>query len=286
MYPAEFSYVRAHSVAEAISLMSEHDGARLLAGGHSLVPLLKLRQSEAGWLVDIGRIASLKGIETTGNAVRVGALTTHAEIAASSAVPAGLAQAASLIGDAQIRNMGTIGGNVAHADPGSDLPTILLALDAVFHVTGPAGDRSIEAKDFSVGMFATALAANELLTAIQVPIEPSGTGSAYAKMIHPASGYALVGVAALIALEDGTCSKASLAFGGLTPHARRASQAASSLVGKHLDAAAIQAAAQAAAAEIAGDVVGDFHASAEYRQAMAVLYAEQALASAVARAGQ
>ena len=160
MFAAEFEYHRAGSVAAACELLAAHPGAKLLAGGHSLIPLLKLRLAAPAAVIDIGRIGELRGISNCGGALRIGALTTHAEIASSDAVKSGaaaLAEAAGLIGDPAVRNRGTIGGNVAHADPASDLPTVLIALDATFTVNGPDGERSVSAADFFQGMMATAL---------------------------------------------------------------------------------------------------------------------------------
>src|SRR5712691_6749443 len=155
MYAPAFDYYRAGSVSEAQKLLQQHPGAKVLAGGHSLIPLLKLRLTAPPALIDIGRIPELKGITASGGTIRIGALTTHAELASSSALKSGcpmVAEAASQIGDAQVRNCGTIGGNVAHADPASDLPTVLVALDARFTAVGPKGERTIPASDFFQGM--------------------------------------------------------------------------------------------------------------------------------------
>ncbi|MDX1522384.1 MAG: FAD binding domain-containing protein, partial [Anaerolineae bacterium] len=178
MYPPKFDYYRAGSVSEALSLRSQHDG-KFLAGGHSLIPTMNLRLADPGSLIDIGRLSDLKGISVSNGSVRIGALTTHAMVAASGDVPAGLAEAAGMIGDPQVRNRGTVGGNVAHADPASDLPTILTALGATFHLTGPGGDRTVAAADFFTGLFETALGEDEMVTAVEVPTEGSGSGSAY-----------------------------------------------------------------------------------------------------------
>ena len=187
MFAADFEYYRAGSVAEAGQLLAAHPGAKLLAGGHSLIPLLKLRLAAPAAVIDIGRIAELRGISTDGDGLRIGALATHAEIAASDAVKkhaAALAEAASQIGDPAVRNRGTIGGNLAHADPASDLPTVLAALGATLTVTGKDGERSIDAGDFFTGVMMTALGENDLLTSIQVP-SAAGRGTAYVKFSHP-----------------------------------------------------------------------------------------------------
>jgi len=285
MYPPEFDYVRAASVAEALSLLGQHPGAKLLAGGHSLIPILKLRQSRPNLLIDIGRIPDLKGIRRSGNSVVIGALTTHAMIASSSELPAALSEAAGIIADQQVRNRGTIGGNVAHADPASDLPTVLTALDAVFHVQGPGGERQITARDFFTGLFETALRKNEVLTSVEMPVLGNRTGSAYVKMVNPASGYAMLGAAAVVTLEDGRCSGASIAVGGLTPHAMRAPSVETALAGRQLDDAAIAQAASAVLNDLGGDLLGDIHASAAYRKSMAPRYVAQAVIRAAERAG-
>ena len=196
MFAADFEYYRAGSVAEAGQLLAKHPGAKLLAGGHSLIPLLKLRLAAPAAVVDIGRIAELRGISTGGDGLRIGALTTHAEIAASDAVKehaAALAEAASQIGDPAVRNRGTIGGNLAHADPASDLPTVLAALGATLTVVGAEGERSVGIGDFFTGVMMTSLGENDLLTSIRVP-SAAGRGTAYVKFSHPASRYAVIGV--------------------------------------------------------------------------------------------
>ena len=279
MSSPQFEYHRASSLDEALSLLSEHSGAKVLAGGHSLLPAMKLRVSDPGVLIDIGRVSESKG------SVRIGALTTHSTIAASEAVPAALAEAASMVGDPQVRNRGTIGGNVAHADPASDLPTVLAALGATFHATGSKGERSISAEEFFTGLLETALAEGEILTAVEVPIEDKGTGSAYAKLASQASRYAIVGVAATVTVKGGKCESASVAVGGLTPTAVRVSSVETALVGNKLDAETIAAAAQAVQADLGDDILGDIHASPDYRKAMAPVYLGRAIAAAAERAG-
>ena len=220
MFAADFEYYRAGSVAEACQLLAAHPGAKLLAGGHSLIPLLKLRLAAPTAVVDIGRIGGLRGISNGSGALRIGALTTHAEIAAAADVKANaaaLAEAAGQIGDPAVRNRGTIGGNVAHADPASDLPTVLTALGARFTVSSPDGERSIGAADFFQGMMATALGEQDILTAIHVPASGAGTGTAYVKFSHPASRYAVIGAAAAVTADGGTCTGASVVVGGVTP---------------------------------------------------------------------
>jgi carbon-monoxide dehydrogenase medium subunit len=287
MYAATFDYYRARSLADARQLLAAHPGAKVLAGGHSLVPLLKLRLAAPSAVVDIGRVPELRGIRRSGDAIRIGALTTHAELAASSdlrGAAAALAEAAAVVGDPAVRNRGTIGGNVAHADPASDLPTVLVALGARMIVAGAQGERTIDADQFFTGIMTTALGDGEILQAIDVPAAGRGQGSAYEKFVHPASRYAVIGAAALLTIENDTCTAARVAVGGLLPHARRAPSVERALIGKPSNAEAIAAAAGLAAADLGGDVTGDLFASAEYRAAMAPVYIKRALATAVTRA--
>jgi carbon-monoxide dehydrogenase medium subunit len=288
MYATTFDYHRATSVGDAQQLLQRHPGAKLLAGGHSLVPLLKLRLAAPPAVVDIGRIPELRGIAQEGSAIRIGSLTTHAELARSPELKqsaAALAEAAATVGDPAVRNRGTIGGNVAHADPASDLPAVLVALGASFVALGPRGERTIGAGDFFTGIMTTALDEQELLLAVFVPVSGRGQGSAYVKFSHPASRYAVIGVAAHVTVEQGSCTDARVALGGLLPHARRAASVERALVGTRMDSAAIASAAAAVAADLDGDVAGDIYASAEYRAAVAPVYIKRALAAAVARAG-
>ena len=288
MYASDFAYYRASSIAEAGQLLQQHPGAKLLAGGHSLIPLLKLRLAAPAELVDIGRLDELKGVAVTSGGVRIGALTTHAELATSSDLAAhapALAEAAGTIGDPAVRNRGTIGGNVAHADPASDLPTVLVALDATIVVTGSGGARNIAAADFFEGMMATALGEHDIVTAIEVPAAPTGQGQAYQKFAHPASRYAVVGVAAAVTVTDGSISTAAIALGGLVPTATRAAAVEQALAGQPASSDPIAAAAAAVSADLGDDLIGDIYASAEYRRAMAPVCVKRALTAAVERAG-
>ena len=288
MYAPDFAYYRAGSLAEAGQLLQQHPGAKLLAGGHSLIPLLKLRLATPAALIDIGRLDELKGISVTDGRVRIGALTTHAELAASSELaercPA-LGEAAGLIGDPAVRNRGTIGGNVAHADPASDLPTVLRALDATIAVTVDDGERSIPAADFFEGMMETALGDHDIVTAIEVPAAGAGQGQAYVKFSHPASRYAVVGAAAAVTLVGGTVGVVAVALGGLVPAARRAASVEEALAGQAPTADAIAAAAAAVSADLGDELIGDIYASAEYRRAMAPVCVKRALRAAVDRSG-
>ena len=289
MFPAEFQYFRASSVADAQRLLAQIDGAKLLAGGHSLLPLLKLRLATPPALIDIGRIAELKGITIRGNTIRIGALTTHTEVASSKALAGAcpiLPETAGQIGDPLVRNYGTVGGNIAHADPASDLPPVFLALGARMVAAGPKGERTIEARDFFTGMMTTDLADDEILIAIEVPVRQAGQGMAYVKFAHPASRYAVVGAAVVVTMSGGTCKAASVALGGLVPKPKRAASVEAALTGQPATAVVIQQAAAKVAGDLGGEVLGDIFASAEYRRAMAPVYVKRTLAAAVARAGQ
>lgn len=287
MYSPDFNYYRAGSVAEASDLLKKNPGAKILAGGHSLIPLLKFRLAAPSALIDIGRIAELKGIAVKDGTVRIGALTTHAELAASADVrnhcPA-LAEGAGHVGDPAVRNRGTIGGNVAHADPASDLPTVLTALNARFVVSAGTGTKTVDAGDFFKGMMTTALGDHDLLVAIEVPAKQKGQGSAYVKFTHPASRYAVIGVAAAVTVAGGKCSAAAVAVGGLVARPMRASAVEKALVGQALSADAAAKAAQQVAQDLSGDIIGDLYASAEYRKAVAPIWVKRALTAAADRA--
>ena len=285
MYPPSFDYIRAGTVEEAISRLGE--GGSLLAGGHSLLPVMKMRLADPGTLIDIGRIDELKGIGRNDESFTIGALTTHTTVTAFDAngFPKAQAEAAAMIGDPQVRNRGTVGGNVAHADPASDLPTVLSALGATFNVTGPDGSRSIAGGEFFTGLFETALGEGEILTSIDVGSEGAGTGSAYAKLFNPASRYAMVAACATVELsEDGTCTSCSVAVGGLTSRATILESVGASMVGNAPTPEAIEAAAALAAEAVGDDVMSDIHASAEYRRRMLPVFVSRALNTAGTRA--
>lgn len=285
MHPPKFDYYRANSVDEAISLMGQHSSAKFLAGGHSLIPIMNLRLADPGVLIDIGRVNDLKGISSGSNGGhRIGALTTHATIAASSELPAGLTEAAGMIGDPQVRNRGTVGGNVAHADPASDLPTVLTALGATFHIAGAGGSRTVAAEDFFVDLFTTALQDGEILLAVEVPAEGANTGSAYTKLFNPASRYAMVGAGAQVTVANGQCTAARVAVGGLTPNAKRCPSVEQALVGKAPTGENLAAAAAAVSNDLGDDILGDIHASADYRRQVAPVFVRRALEAAVSRA--
>jgi len=286
MRPGEFTYHRPTSVAEAVSLL---DGeARPLAGGHSLLPMMKLRLAAPSALVDLGRIPGLDAIERDGDVLRIGATATHASVAGSDVVRSAcpvLAEAVGVIGDRQVRNRGTIGGSIAHADPGADYPTVLTALGATIVVTGPNGEREVAVDDFFQGVFTTALAADELVTAVRVPVTGAGTGASYVKKGHPASGYAVVGAAAVVSVEGGSCTAARLAIGGVNGTPARATAAEQLLVGEVVSLETATRAADAVPQALGGGEIGDTYASAEYRVHLATVLAKRALAAAIERAG-
>jgi aerobic carbon-monoxide dehydrogenase medium subunit len=288
MFPASFGYVAAHSVDEALRLLDKHgDAGKLLAGGHSLIPAMKLRLMSPGTLIDLGTIPGLRGIRVDERSLVIGALTVHADVASSDLIREhlpGLADAASVIGDMQVRNRGTIGGSVAHADPAADFPVVLTALNASLVVQSSTGNRTIAVDEFFTDFYATAMAPNEILTEIRVPIPPSGSGTAYAKLPHPASGYVVVSAGALITQSSGSCVSARLAIGGMGSGPIRAVAAEIELKGKSLTPEAVNAAAAKAAENT--DPTEDSYASAEYKRHVATVYARKAIEAAVQRAAK
>lgn len=286
MYPENFAYFRPKTVAEASALLKKNKGARVLAGGHSLLPAMKFRLATPKALVDIGGIKGLGGIQMRGKAIRIGATTTHADVASSAVARKScpmLAETAAQIGDLQVRNRGTIGGSIAHADPAADYPTALVALGATVVARGPKGERKIPAEKFFVDLFTTALKPGEIVTAVLVPPTGKGLGAAYAKHPHPASRYAVAGVAVAVEVRNGTFARASVVIGGVTPNPVRAASAEAALVGKKADASTIASAASRVA-DALGDPMGDTYASGEYRVHLASVLAKRALTAAVARA--
>ena len=285
MIPAAFDYRRAGSVAEAIALKREAAGdARFVAGGHSLIPMMKLRLAEPSLLIDIGRVPGLSGVTAEGGRVTVGALTTHAELEASAALRERapiVAEAASEIGDQQVRNRGTLGGSLAHADPASDLPAVAVALGASIHLSGGGGERTVAAEDFFRGLFEVDLAEDELITAVSFE-QAAAAHAAYAKLRHPASHFAIVGVAASLAIEGGACASARVAVTGASTHAQRLGAVEQALAGSALGDDAIGAAA-ARAPDALRDVNADLAGSEEYRRAMTAVFAARAIAAAARR---
>lgn len=289
MFASNFDYFRAGTAQEAGSLLKYHPGAKLLAGGHSLIPVLKLRLAAPSALVDLSAIDEMRGIEADRGTIRIGALTTHAELAGSDILQsraAALAEAAGMIGDPAVRNRGTIGGNAAHADPASDLPPVLACLGARFALTRETSERTLSASDFFQGLMTTALGEDEVLTAIEFAEGRPGEGSAYAKFAHPASRYAVIGAAAKVTVRAGACTEASVAVGGLVPAPVRAAAVEQALRGQPLTAATIKDAARLVSESLPDDeVLGDLYASAEYRKAVAHVWVRRALEAAAARSG-
>ncbi len=279
MYPAAFDYKRPASVDEAVALLVEHgDEAKVLAGGHSLIPAMKLRLARPSVVVDIGRIAGLSYIREAGGAIAVGATTTHAEIEASPLLRARsplLAETAAHIGDMQVRNKGTVGGSLAHADPAADYPAAILALDAEIDVVGPRGRRTVRAADFFVDLLQTAMAPDELLVEVRVPATMATV--AYVKTEQKASGFALAGAAAVVG-ADGI----RVGITGVAAKAYRASGVEQALAGhRRPDTAAIAAAAAHAADRV--EPLGDIHASPEYRAHLAQVNTRRAIERALGR---
>lgn len=283
MRPAQFEYHRPASLAEAVQMLASQNGAKALAGGHSLIPAMNLRLSTPEMLVDIGRLKELKGISVNNGVLTIGAGMSHAQIAASADVkthcPA-LAAACGQVGDPQVRNWGTLGGNIAHADPASDPPTVILAAGGAIHTTSTNGERTIAAQDFFVDLLTTDLQPGEIITSTSVP-SLSGKKSAYVKLAHPASRYAVVGVCVVLDMNGSTCRSANVAVGGAVPKATRSPGAEAALNGSSLDASALNNAANALMDEISGDVMGDIYAPEAYRKAMAGVYLKRAVQAAL-----
>lgn len=273
MIPAAFDYQKARTVDEAIAALSDGN-SKILAGGHSLLPAMKLRLSQPSKLIDINGISALKGIKEEDGEIVIGAASTHAEIAANSIIKSKLpffSEGALLIGDAQVRNHGTIGGSLAHADPASDWPALVLAANGVIEVQGKSGKRRINGTEFFTGLYSTALEENEIIIAVRVPAPPEGTKATYKKLAHPASRFAIVGCAA-VRFADG---KTNIAFTGVSDHAFRARNSETAISGKAINEDVIVTAANAAVQGVI--FLSDHHASAEYRQHLAKVYLKKAL---------
>ena len=279
---AAFDYHRANSVDEAIQLLQEHgEDAVLLAGGHSLIPAMKLRLSQPSNLIDIGRLKALKYIEDRGDYLAIGAATTHWEVESSDLVAQKaplLAQTAGVIGDVQVRNMGTIGGSFAHADPAADYPAAILAAEAEIQVKGPEGERTFAASDFFLDLFLTSLGPGEIITEIRVPVQGAHTGSCYLKFPHPASRFAVVGCAAVVTKDGDKCRDVRLGFTGIANSAFRDKGVEEALEGQVASAEVIAAAAAGAAAD--AELLSDVFAGEDYRLHLARVYARRALQQA------
>lgn len=280
MITTAFDYHRATSIDDAVAKLAEC-GGKLLAGGHSLVPLMKLRMSEPTTLIDIARIPGLSGIRENQGSIEIGAATTHHQVA-TSALLAKLCpmvcEMAADIGDPQVRNRGTIGGSLAHADPAADYPAVMLALDADIHLQSPRGPRVVKASEFFQGLFTVDLAQDEMIVSVRfLPVKTA----AYAKLHQRASHFAIVGVAAALTVEGGKISAAKVGVTGAGPHASRLRKVEEKLVGS---AATTETAMNAAAGASVDDVNSDIHASEDYRRAMVPVFARRAIEGALARA--
>jgi carbon-monoxide dehydrogenase medium subunit len=280
MIPARFEYFRPTSVDEAIGLLARHgEDAKVLAGGHSLIPAMKLRLAQPKVVVDLGRIGDLSYIRDSGGMIAIGAMTTHYAIESSDLLRQKcplLSEVAPQIGDVQVRNKGTIGGSLVHADPAADWPAAILALEAELEVAGPGGRRRLKAAGFFVDMLQTAVGPNEILVEIRVPQTPASV--AYVKFAQKASGFAIAGVAVTL---DKPAKTVRVGVGGVAPKPYRASAVETALRGKTLSAETIRAAAQHAADGV--DPLGDIHASAEFRAHLARVNTRRALEQAASR---
>ncbi|HYE72851.1 MAG TPA: xanthine dehydrogenase family protein subunit M [Blastocatellia bacterium] len=285
MIPANFEYFAPTTIDEALQLLEQHgDDCKVLSGGQSLIPVLKLRLAAPAVVIDLGRINELDFIKAEGNTIRIGALATHRAIESSDVIKESvplLAECAAQIGDQQVRNRGTLAGSLVHADPAADWPAAMLALGAEIVARSSAGERVIKAEDFFVEMMTSALEPNEIVTEVRVPIPAQPRAAAYMKVPQAASGFALVGIAAQLELDGGKIKSASIGVTGLAPKAYRASSVEAALLGQSLDAVATAAAKADAEAS---DAMEDIHASGEYRRHLARVYAGRALKAAAARA--
>jgi len=279
MYTTEFDYFKPSSVGEALALLEQHPDAKLLAGGHSLVPTMKLRLASPSALIDVSRLEGLRGIRLKMDKIVIGAMTTHRDIEFSQDLKDKcpiLPEQARLIGDPMVRNKGTLGGALAHADPAADYPASMLALNASLKIEGKSGARVVSAHDFFQGMFATALEPGEMLTEIHIPLQ--GAHMAYEKFAHPASRYAIVGVAVVLEMNGNTCSSARVALTGAGPGAVRLGNVEEKLGGQVLSSSVIENAVQDAVQ--ASELLSDPFASSEYRAHLVMVMARKALSRA------
>lgn len=280
MFPARFEYYRPRTVDEALSLLGQFgDDAKLMSGGHSLIPSMKLRLLEPQHLIDLGGIAALKGIQVVGDAINVCAATTHYQVESSPDVKAALpllSEVAGQIADPQVRNRGTMGGSLANADPAADWPATAIALDAKFVCISSSGERTVSAADWFQGLFTTALEDGEILTLLRFKRLPQRTAATYLKLQHPASRFAVVGVSAAISTDSsGICTKARIGITGVNTHASRAKKTEQALEGKLFEKDVIVAAA--GHADDGFDVGGDMHFSEEDKRELCRAYVERAL---------
>lgn len=280
MFPTQFGYERPDSVQAAVKLLAENPGAKILAGGHSLLPAMKLRLAMPDSLIDLNAISSLRGVTSNG-AITIGAMTTYNQLADADALRgiAMIQEAAHLVGDPQVQSRGTIGGSLAHSDPAADFTAIMLALGAELKALGPSGERKIAIDDFFVDLFTTTLGDDEVLTEITVALPDGNVGTAYEKQRHPASGYAVAGVAVLLMIDGDTCRDARIAVTGATTKATRATAVEDGLKGQTLDDQTIQQATDVAAQGL--DLNGDAFASEAYRRHLVGVLAGRAIRRAL-----
>jgi carbon-monoxide dehydrogenase medium subunit len=284
MFPAKFAYTAPSSLQEAVTLLADPE-AKLLAGGHSLLPLMKLRLAQPKLLVDIGRIPGLSYIRSEDGHLAIGAMTTYRDIQLSQDVhqrAAVLAEAAHEVGDPQVRARGTLAGALAHADPAGDMPAVVLALGGSVKAVGPNGERDLDLDSFFVDMLTTSLQEQEIIREVRLNALPAGTGAAYLKFDQPASHYALTGVCAVVTLSGDTIGSARIGVTGVGPKAYRPTAVEQALQGKSADEDSVRAAVETVANGI--DVLGDIHASPEYRAHLARVLTRRAVLQAVQRA--
>ena len=283
MIPGAFDYYAPRSLADAVKYLSAHkDDVKILSGGQSLLPLMKMRLSKPAYVLDIGRIDGLDGIAEEGNSLILGALVTHNQIEDSALLKAKcplLPQTATTIADVQVRNRGTIGGSVAHADPAGDVPAAIVALEAEIKITGPNGERWVKCDDFFLGLLMSVLEPDEVVTAVKVPVTGADK-TAYLKAAPRSSGFAVVGVAVRLTMDNqSVCSRAAIGITGVTDKAYRPERTEQMLTGKKLDTALIQQAAAEATRNI--EVIEDINGSAEYRKHLTEVYVERAIQQAL-----
>jgi carbon-monoxide dehydrogenase medium subunit len=288
MYPPQFDYHAPANINDALALLAQHgDDAKVVSGGMSLIPLLKFRLAYPKHLVDLRKVPGLVGVWEAGTTLQIGGMTTHHAMATSALAKAKapmLAEAAALIGDAQVRNRGTIGGSLAHADPAADWPAVTLAMDGSVVLVSKAGERTVSIGDFIVGPLTSALEPGEIVTQVRVQLPQGKSGSAYEKLAHPASRFAIVGVAASLSVgADGKISSARVAITGVGPKPQRSAKAEAALVGQAIGAAVLEQAAGLAADGI--ELREDLTGSADYQAQLARVTAGKALARAAARVG-
>jgi aerobic carbon-monoxide dehydrogenase medium subunit len=283
MVPGPFEYFAPRTLGAAIKILGDHrDDVKILSGGQSLLPLMKMRLSKPGFIVDIGRIPDLDSIVEADNSLIIGALVTHAEIESSDLLKSKcplLPKTATTIADVQVRNRGTIGGSIAHADPAGDWPAAIVALDAEIKIAGPRGERWVKCDEFFLGLLMSVLEPDEIVTAVKVPVTGADK-TAYLKAAPRSSGFAVVGVAVRLTIDSaGTCSRAAIGITGVTDKAYRPERVEQMLTGKRLDSVIIQQAAAEACRNV--EPIEDINGSAEYRKQLTEVYVARAIEDAL-----